>query len=122
MRVEFRLSLGHPPSVRHPTDRRGKNYTIVRTLRADEAKQVGTHWCYRWPDGWVAYIDAREMKKGERAKKSDGFCGYDWMVRNILRWGTPHCQHEWKPEPDTYPGHDSSERCRWCSTVREAAA
>lgn len=70
-----------------------RNYTIVRTLSDRDAAKLlddGMGWYYRWDDGWGAAIHARVMEPGERAKKSDGFCGYDWMVRNILAYGSPY--------------------------------
>ena len=41
---------------------------------------------YNFGDGWSAGIYIREMNGKEAAKarrKSNGFCGYDWMVESI---------------------------------------
>ncbi len=44
-------------------------------------------WYYSWGDGWganvvVEIIDGQLSRK--RRKQSKGFCGYDWMVDEIL--------------------------------------
>lgn len=50
----------------------------------------GDFWTYRWDDGWCALItacivDAKEARK--LRKLNAGFCGYDWMVQDILAFG-----------------------------------
>lgn len=40
--------------------------------------------CGRWEH------ETAGAQKGERLKKSDGFCGYGWMVDNILAYGSPY--------------------------------
>jgi hypothetical protein len=70
----------------------GRNYVIVRSMRdADAAALLGgkgkESWWHLWDDGWAACVTARLMDRGERTPKSDGFSGYDWMVRNILDHG-----------------------------------
>jgi hypothetical protein len=35
------------------------------------------------------------MASNERKRKSAGFCGYDWMVENILAYGDTE-----KPQPE----------------------
>jgi hypothetical protein len=69
-----------------------KNLTIIRKLDYDTViDMLGTErrrsWFHVWDDGWLACVEARVLKSGERAKKSDGFCGYDWMVDNIISFG-----------------------------------
>lgn len=49
-------------------------------------------WLYSWNDGWTAritaeVIDSAEAKK--RRKSSEGFCGYEWMVKTIKLYGKP---------------------------------
>jgi hypothetical protein len=41
-------------------------------------------------DGWVAQVDVTETSEAEAkklAKKSSGFCGYEWMIDSIIRNG-----------------------------------
>lgn len=70
------------------------NYVRGRTYSNAEFRQlpknlVGSHY-YRWNDGWTAcvkveVVDSRE--KLRRLRKSDGFCGYDWMIDSLCLTG-----------------------------------
>lgn len=45
---------------------------------------------YDFKDGWVASVDIKEVsseEKKEIKKNTKGFCGYDWMVADILLYG-----------------------------------
>ena len=102
-RVEFRLTMPNKGSRSGKWSGDDRNYTIVKSLPDKTVKELGLSvdatktWHYSWDDGWGANITARIMAKGERAKKSDGFCGYDWMVRNIILDDSPY----WKPNSET---------------------
>ena len=88
-RVEFRLSMPCVTSWNGRWSGEGKNYSIIRRFTDKKAESLmqSPRWSYRFSDGWVACIEARIVRPGERLKPSDGFCGYDWMVDNILRYG-----------------------------------
>lgn len=91
-RIEFRLSMPSRASWNGGWSGAGRNYVIVRTLTdqlADDLLAVGS-WYHRWDDGWGAQITARVMEPGQRKAKSDGFAGYDWMVANIIAYGSPY--------------------------------
>ena len=122
-RVEFRLTMPNVGSWNGRWSGEDRNYTIVRRLPDERIRDLGIprSWRYDFGDGWVAGVSARVMDKGGRRAKSDGFCGYEWMVENILRWGTPECQHEFRPDPNSgKPGYEGEwERCRWCSMSRK---
>jgi hypothetical protein len=52
------------------------------------------HWnkefVYDFGDGWTACVSVERMPIGEARKlerKSKGFCGYDWMIRSIIKNG-----------------------------------
>lgn len=115
-RVEFRLTMPGVASWDGKWSGEGRNYVIYETLSAAEIEHLSipTSWRYAWDDGWCAEVRARVMEKGERKQKSDGFNGYDWMVRNILRWDTPACQHEWRPRPYL----TGELECCWCRSTR----
>jgi hypothetical protein len=120
VKMEFRLSMPGVSSWNGRWSGEDRNYTIVRSLDAADLAVIGDRrsWSYAFGDGWVARVDARELQPRERPKKSDGFCGYDWMVSNILRWNTASCQHEFRLlERHTY-GEGDWERCRYCSEAR----
>lgn len=74
----------------------GRAYTTNRIFRgkagiakAKAIQDVG-YYRYGFGDGWAAGISVREVTSTEAAclrRKSDGFCGYGWMVDSILRTG-----------------------------------
>jgi len=122
-RVLFRLSMPNTGSWNGRWSGEGVNYVIVRIIPEARVAELGIpkSWYYAWDDGWGASVSGRVMEKGERRPNSDGFCGYDWMVDNIIRWGTPKCQHEWEPDPRSGQPHSEGEweRCRFCSRSRK---
>ena len=57
-----------------------------RTARAQEILDTG-YFHYNFGDGWSAGVTVKEVDSQEAARlrrKSDGFCGYDWMVTSII--------------------------------------
>jgi len=104
-RVEFKLSMPGRSSWNGGWSGEGRNYVLVRELSdgdlarllglAPEAINIATcrrSWSHRWSDGWVAEVSARVVPADEELPKSDGFCGYDWMVDNILATGSPYSE------------------------------
>ena len=90
-RIEFTLSMPSCGSWNGAWSGASKRYAVVRMVHDEVAAPLlgKGYWTHAWNDGWCAGIKAREMKPGERFRKSDGFYGYDWMVVNILDHGTP---------------------------------
>ena len=91
-RVEFRLSMPSAASWDGRWSGSGRRYAVIRTMTAQLASRLlngadSASWTYSFNDGWVAQVTAREISKGQRVEKSDGFCGYDWMVESILTDG-----------------------------------
>lgn len=61
-------------------------------FRSEKLKNVlSTKGCYyNFGDGWGAYVKVRECTAAEKTKytkKSAGFCGYDWMIDELERYG-----------------------------------
>jgi hypothetical protein len=89
----FSLSMPNRGSWNGEWSGSGNHYFIIKSLKDATLlklaidKQNGNSWSYRWADGWRACVYARVLEKGERPGKSDGFCGYDWMVDSILLYG-----------------------------------
>ena len=101
-RVEFKLSMPGRNSWNGRWSGEERNYTIVKSLRDSVALDLlgergSQSWSYAWKDGWCANVRARIVMPGERLKKSDGFCGYDWMIDSILQYGRIYASHE-RPE------------------------
>jgi hypothetical protein len=68
-----------------------RNYTVVRWVpdHAEDNFMDGRStksWCHHWEDGWCACVTAHIVSTDGHQNKSDGFCGYDWMIDNIIRW------------------------------------
>lgn len=60
----------------------------------DERKLPREHWnksfYHHWDDGWTACVTAHRMPVSEARKlerRSKGFCGYDWMIKSIIKYG-----------------------------------
>lgn len=70
-------------------------HAILKTARdkteVQKFKELdGKDWFYRWDDGWTACVSAKiiDSRKAEKIrKKNAGFCGYNWMVESILKFG-----------------------------------
>jgi len=92
-RVEFKLTMPGRGSWNGEWSGDGDLYLTWRSLSQkvinDLKLNTGTQvWRYSWGDGWTAQVSARVMEAGERKRKSSGFCGYEWMVDNILDHGS----------------------------------
>jgi len=70
-------------------------YAITKRFTTKKAIQkylplIGKNFYYSWSDGWGANIQCKELTPSESRminKKSKGFCGYEWMVDEILTYG-----------------------------------
>ena len=69
-----------------------------RYIRTEDERRVpkelwGNSYCYIWDDGWGACVSVERMPANEARKlerKSSGFCGYDWMIRSLIKDGYIH--------------------------------
>lgn len=62
-----------------------KGYTIKARKRAEEMTKNGPYR-YHFGDGWVAQIDVKlvSVKEAKEIRKNtQGFYGYDWMIKSI---------------------------------------
>ena len=72
-----------------------RRYIRTKDERRVPKKLWGNSYRYRWDDGWEACVSvdrmpAKEARKLER--KSDGFCGYDWMIESLIKDGYIHTE------------------------------
>lgn len=88
--IVFELTMPHKGSWNGKWSQEGQLF--VRTY--DQRKVPKEYWnksfYYHWDDGWTACVTtykvtAQEAKKLDR--KSRGFCGYDWMIKSIIKYG-----------------------------------
>ncbi len=99
MNLVFTLSMPGVASWNGKWSGEGELYAIVKKfatkkakLKAQELIKTG-YWHHSFGDGWRARISVKEIDSSEArkiCKKSRGFCGYDWMVDNILLYNSTH--------------------------------
>jgi hypothetical protein len=61
----------------------------VSVKKAEELLKEGSFF-FRWSDGWSCSVDVVKPHAAEArrmAKSTKGFCGYDWMINSILKYG-----------------------------------
>lgn len=88
--LAFYLSMPGCPSWDGKWSGDGKFYAKVVSKRTKEKELDGKSFTYRWSDGWCARVDVRKVDAQTARKirkKSQGFCGYDWMITSIIENG-----------------------------------
>lgn len=88
--IVFELTMPHVGSWNGKWT--GADKTYVRTMREQTVPKAlwDKDFYYRWDDGWEACVSVRRMPVNEARKlerRSDGFRGYDWMIRSIVTKG-----------------------------------
>ena len=94
MLLAFELSMPRNNSWNGKWSGECKPYVkIVNLGRTKKAEAKGNDiisnspYYHDFGDGWAAMVSVREVDQAEAAtfrRKSAGFCGFDWMVDNIL--------------------------------------
>ena len=97
MILAFELSMPGVSSWNGRWSGEGRNYVKVvnmgRTQKAEaKAREIldKEYYRYSFGDGWAAGVSVKQVDAREAAwlrRKSDGFCGYDWMVDSIRMHG-----------------------------------
>lgn len=97
MILAFRLSMPRVGSWNGHWSGEGHNYVLVRSVgRSTKAQEnaisllANPYYRFSFGDRWAAAVTVTEVNRNEAAKlrrTSDGFCGYDWMVKSLLRYG-----------------------------------
>lgn len=88
MYLSFKLTMPGRNSWNNKWSGQEKNYVIVKNFRKNPPT-IGSY-SYDFGDGWRAGVEVSEISALEAPrlkKKSDGFCGYDWMVNSIIKDG-----------------------------------
>lgn len=97
MLLAFELSMPSKGSWDGKWTGEGKKYVVIRKLEQggggkDKGKFIESNGPYHhaFGDGWVARVSAycvtHEEAKQLR-KKTAGFCGYEWMIDSIMKFG-----------------------------------
>jgi hypothetical protein len=92
-RVIFEIDIsGWPLSSREFMEH--KKYSIARSLGTKALGTIGlsnnsmARYSYSWDDPFTIRIEARIAKPRERV--SGRFMGYEWMIDNLVKYGTPY--------------------------------
>lgn len=97
MILSFTLSMPNVGSWNGKWSGESKTYAKIHnfgkskkgTEKAREILSKGDYY-YNFGDGWGASVRVKEVDSKEATlirRKSAGFCGYDWMVNEILDFG-----------------------------------
>ena len=91
MYLAFFLSMPNCGSWNGKWSGAGRKYVVVRRFlkhKLDNANRILNtgYYHYSWEDGWGAGITVKEVDSKQAAKlrkESQGFCGYEWMVKSL---------------------------------------
>ncbi len=96
MLLAFSLSMPNIGSWNGKWSGDGHNYVVVKSFtgkqKIEKAKEIlkkGRYY-YDFGDGWCACVSVQDVDSKTASKlrrKSDGFCGYDWMIKSIINTG-----------------------------------
>lgn len=88
--IVFELTMPHAASWNDKWSGADQRHIRVK-YECDVPKDIiGKDFDYRWDDGWCANVSVQKMpaKEARRLERvSNGFCGYDWMIRSIIKHG-----------------------------------
>ena len=92
-RVIFEINISGWP-LRSRELMQNKRYSIARSLGAKALETIGLYknriarFSYSWNDPFSIGIEARIAKP--REKVSGKFMSYEWMIDNLIKYGTPY--------------------------------
>src|SRR6478736_5138864 len=107
MILSFQLTMPNVGSWNGKWSGEGRKYYKVRKVSASYMKKQEwfkellekgrDSWYHSWNDGWganviVEIIDSNTARK--RRKESVGFAGYEWMIDNIIYYGSTEKEKE----------------------------
>lgn len=91
MLICFKLNLR--PSATTPYSSTSEQFyaRVINLTPKIAEKLLAPGWfTYCWEDGWSCGVDVSLVDAGEARKirkKSNGFCGYDWMIDSLITDG-----------------------------------
>lgn len=96
--IVFELSMPNKGSWNGKWSQEGELYIRTRPERDVPKEYWGKSFYHSWDDGWTACVSVIKVPSTEARKlehKSKGFCGYDWMIQSIIKYGEIKYQSEW---------------------------
>ena len=88
--IVFELSMPNKGSWNGKWSQEGQLFVRTRKEREVPKEYWNKSFYYRWADGWTACVTVIKIPISEARKlerKSKGFCGYDWMIESIIKYG-----------------------------------
>lgn len=92
MVIWFVLRMRNTPTWNGRWSGEGELYAKRVRMAPDKAEELlkeGSFF-FRWSDGWSCSVDVVKPTPAEAramAKKTRGFCGYEWMINSIVLYG-----------------------------------
>ena len=87
----FTLSMPNVGSWNGKWTGEGRTYCRSRKVSRDKEKELdGKSFYYDFGDGWCANVSVKKVyanEAGKAMRKSMGFCGYEWMINEIVTLG-----------------------------------
>lgn len=85
IRVIFQLSMPSNNSWNGKWSGEDNEYTVAKTITDKKFASLKNYYSHSFGDGWVAGVTIRKAKPREKA--TNKFCGYNWMIDDILYKG-----------------------------------
>lgn len=84
MLLRFELTMPNVGSWNGVDTGNKSGHFIFMNIPKEKAEQiVGKNFSYNFGDGWRANVEVTKNKRS----KSNGFRGYDWMIKEIIEHG-----------------------------------
>ena len=91
--IVFKLSMPHVGSWNGKWTQDDKVFARTYSEKKVPKELWNKSFYYRWDDGWTACVSVERMPASDARKierRSNGFCGYDWMIRALIKDGYIH--------------------------------
>ena len=88
--ILFKLTMPNIGSWNDKWSGSNRNYSRVMHDKDVPKELWDKDFYYGWDDGWTACVSVSHMNYKDAQKenkRSDGFSGYDWMIRSIIKYG-----------------------------------
>jgi hypothetical protein len=88
--IVFELTMPNKGSWNGKWSGEGTCFARLHTQKRVPKEYWNKNFYYRWDDGWTACVSVTQMPAAEArkiARRSKGFCGYDWMIKSIIECG-----------------------------------
>ena len=88
--IVFKLSMPNVASWNGKWSGDGRCFARIYREKEVPKDVWNKSFYYRWDDGWCACVDVEKIpaKEARRIEKmSEGFRGYDWMIKSIIKHG-----------------------------------